>query len=125
MNSRARAFWASAACCVLFLLQACTPKVQVDVGVGSGIERQLVATTVLTDEKPGKAKVAMIDVRAPLAHARRPGLFGPGINPVDHFVAQLAIAENDPEVGAIIIRISSPGGTVTASDMMYRELRRF
>ncbi len=105
------------------LLPACNPKVQVD--IGRGPERELVASTVLTDENAGKAKVAMIDVRGLLADDERPDLFGQGINPVDRFVHLLELAEKDQEISAIIIRITSPGGTVTASDIMYRELRRF
>ena len=104
------------------LLLGCSPKVQVD--IGRGPERKLVATSILA-EPNGKAKVAIIDVRGMLADAERFDLLGQGINPVDRFVTLLNIAENDKEVAAIIVRITSPGGTVTASDIMHRELRRF
>jgi protease-4 len=108
---------------LLLLLPACNPKVQVD--IGRGPERELVASTVLTDDNAGKAKVAIIDVRGLLADSERPDLFGQGINPVDRFVHLLQLAQEDQDVAAIVIRITSPGGTVTASDIMYRELRRF
>src|SRR5262245_11231243 len=108
---------------LLLALTGCNPKIQVD--IGRGPERKLVATTVLADQNPGKAQVAIIDVRGMLADAQRPDLFGQGINPVDRFVTLLSIAEKDDDVRAIILRITSPGGTVTASDIMYRELRRF
>jgi protease-4 len=108
---------------VSILLPACNPKVQVD--IGRGPERELVASTVLTDENAGKAKIAIIDVRGLLADAERPDFFGQGINPVDRFVHLLQLAQEDQDIAAIIIRITSPGGTVTASDIMYRELRRF
>jgi protease-4 len=121
----ARVFSLAALAALVCGLWACTPKVQIDVGVGRGAERKLVASPVLADKEPGQAKVAMIDVRGMLADAERPDLFGQGTNPVDRFVTQLALAENDPDIAAIIIRITSPGGTVTASDIMYRELRRF
>src|SRR5215831_2865485 len=97
---------------LLFILPACSPRIQVD--IGRGAERNLVATTVLADENPGKAEVAIIDVRGMLADAQRPDLFGQGINPVDRFVTLLSIAEKDNDVQAVIIRITSPGGTVTA-----------
>ena len=48
---------------------------------------------------------------------------GPGI--VDSVVAQLKRAEKDSGVRSVILRINSPGGTVTASDVLYRELRGF
>lgn len=34
-------------------------------------------------------------------------------------------AEDDPHVRALILRIDSPGGGVTASDIIYREVKRF
>jgi protease-4 len=37
----------------------------------------------------------------------------------------LTKAAADPKVRALVIRINSPGGTVTASDMLYHELRAF
>jgi protease-4 len=104
-------------------LLGCSPKVQVD--IGRGPERKLVATSLFADPGAGKAKVAIIDVRGLLADAERFDLLGQGINPVDRFVTLLDIAAKDDEVAAIIIRITSPGGTVTASDIMHRELRHF
>ena len=60
----------------------------------------------------GPEKVAVIDiVRGMLMDAARPELLGPGINPVDRFVTQLDMAERDEDIKAIILRITSPGGT--------------
>ncbi|MBW2233514.1 MAG: signal peptide peptidase SppA, partial [Deltaproteobacteria bacterium] len=39
--------------------------------------------------------------------------------------AELQLASADPEVKAVIIRINSPGGTVTASDILYHRIMRF
>ena len=44
---------------------------------------------------------------------------------MDELVRRLEIAENDPNVKAIILRVNTPGGTVTGSDIMYRELRAY
>jgi protease IV len=38
---------------------------------------------------------------------------------------ELKKAEDDTQVRALIVRINSPGGTVTASDIMYREILSF
>jgi protease-4 len=38
---------------------------------------------------------------------------------------ELKKAEKDPRVKAIVLRINSPGGTVTASDIIYREIQAF
>jgi len=38
---------------------------------------------------------------------------------------ELEKAENDARVRAVIIKINSPGGTITASDILYREIKEF
>jgi protease-4 len=107
----------------LSFLIGCSPKVQIDIGGAS--EGKLVPSTVFADPNSGTDRVAMIDVRGLLIDAARPSLLGEGENPVDRFVSQLDMAEKDASVKALIIRIDSPGGTVTASDMLHKELRRF
>ena len=56
---------------------------------------------------------------------RSEGLFGGGENPVSLFVEKLDKAQDDPNVKAVILRINSPGGGVTATDIMYRRLAEF
>src|SRR5206468_8626959 len=46
-------------------------------------------------------------------------------NPVAHLKEELTRAANDSKVKALVVRINSPGGTVTASDVLYHELRAF
>ncbi|XDD51802.1 signal peptide peptidase SppA [Leptospira sp. WS92.C1] len=38
---------------------------------------------------------------------------------------QLELAELDPEIKAVILKINSPGGSVTSSDILYREIQQF
>ena len=38
---------------------------------------------------------------------------------------ELTKAEEDKDLKAIVLRINSPGGTVTASDIVYHEIRQF
>ncbi len=38
---------------------------------------------------------------------------------------ELTRAEKDDAVKALVVRINSPGGTITASDVVYREIREF
>ncbi|MBM9501799.1 signal peptide peptidase SppA [Leptospira sp. 201903071] len=38
---------------------------------------------------------------------------------------QLELAELDPEIKAVILKINSPGGSVTSSDILYREILQF
>jgi len=101
---------------------ACSPKVSINFGDGGG---RIVEKTVIDERSRGTEKIALIDVRGLLIDARRPGLLGQGPNPVDQFVKALDRARDDGGVRGVVIRITSPGGTVTASDIMHDELRRF
>lgn len=71
------------------------------------------------------AKIALIDVEGLIANARTSGLLGGGDNPVTLFKERLEKAANDRHVKAVVLRINSPGGAVTASDIMYRDLIKF
>lgn len=99
----------------------CTP---LTLSVGLGPTPRVITEVLVTDE-PGKEKIALIDVRGMISDMREPGLAGPGANALDVFVSQLGRAEQDPLVRGVVIRINSPGGTVTASDIAYLEVRRF
>jgi len=86
----------------------------------------LTETEVMADKGAGGgSKVAQIDVTGLIIDAEKPGLLAPGENPMARFVESLRRAEADSGVKAVVIRINSPGGTVTASDVMYREVQHF
>lgn len=70
-------------------------------------------------------KVAIIEVEGLLANKRESGLLEPGDNPISLFAEQLDKAEADSDVEAVVLRINSPGGTVTASDIMYDRVMQF
>ena len=70
-------------------------------------------------------KVAIIEVEGMLANAKSGGLLVPTENTMSLFTQQLELAEADPGVKAVVLRVNSPGGTVTASDGMYTLVRRF
>lgn len=109
-------------CLLLALLTSCAP-LSITFTLGAK-DRPLRETTVIEDQG-ASAKVALIDVRGTIIDAARPGLLSSGSNPVDDLVARLKLAEEDSSVRAVVLRINSPGGSVTASDTMYREVRRF
>jgi len=44
---------------------------------------------------------------------------------VQDVVSQLKLAEADPDVKAVLFKIDSPGGSVTASDLLYHEIKSF
>jgi len=89
--------------------------------------RQTLAESVVARESFWTLnKVALIDVQGVLADARDEPLLGPpGENPVSLFKEKLDKAAADRLVRAVVLRINSPGGGVTASDLMHTELLRF
>jgi len=70
-------------------------------------------------------KVAIIDVEGLIMNARSSGMFGSGDNPLSLFRERLDAAADDKHVKAVVLRINSPGGAVTASDIMYQEILSF
>jgi len=73
----------------------------------------------------GRDKIAIIEVEGMLMNARAGGFLQAGENPLSLFTQQLNIAERDSAVRAVVLRVNSPGGTVTTSDAMYEMLLRF
>src|SRR5690348_2950127 len=72
---------------------------------------------------PGK--VVIIPVEGMLANARAGGFLQATENPLSLFTQQLDRAADDPSVKAIVLRVNSPGGTVTCSDAMYQLVKRY
>lgn len=71
-------------------------------------------------------KIALLDVDGVLTNARPSSLLGSeGDNPVARFKEKLDKAARDERVDAVVLRINSPGGGVTASDLMYNEVKSF
>jgi protease-4 len=69
--------------------------------------------------------VAIIDVDGLLLNTNLAGPYSAGDNPVDVFREKLDVAAADQCAVAVVVRINSPGGSVTASDIMWRDLQRF
>ena len=70
-------------------------------------------------------KVAIIEVEGMLANFRSGGFLQPTENPVSLFKQQMRAAARDNSVKAVVLRVNSPGGTVTASDTMYQIVQDF
>lgn len=70
-------------------------------------------------------KVAIVDIDGILINKNISGLGSMGENPVALFREKLDALRVDPLVKAVVLRINSPGGGVTATDIMSRDLIRF
>jgi protease-4 len=92
---------------------------------GSPSQQQLQTTVVQPDGRWASDRVALIDVTGILLNVNKPQLLGAGENPVSLLYEKLREARRDPRVKAVILRLNTPGGTVTATDAMDRLLQRF
>src|SRR5512147_121535 len=73
----------------------------------------------------GRDKVLLLDISGFISDrdSNLPGGKEPGL--VARVREALDRARQDDRVKAVVLRINSPGGGVTASDMLYHELRKF
>jgi protease-4 len=71
------------------------------------------------------AKIALIDVDGLLVNQNLSGPIFVGDNPVALFQEKLDATRADPDVCAVVVRINSPGGGVTACDVMRHLLQRY
>ncbi len=74
---------------------------------------------------PRRARIALIDVDGLLLNQNFGSLMSIGDNPLASLRDKLEAAAADSRVAGVVIRINSPGGSVTACDIMADELRGF
>ena len=70
----------------------------------------------------GEGKVLLLDLSGVISSQDKDGII-PHPNMLATFKEELTRASKDDKVKAVVVRINSPGGTVTASDILYHELR--
>jgi len=75
----------------------------------------------------GKDKILIIDISGIISDEGKHGfgLLADEPNTVSRIKEELTTAAQDRDVKAVILRINSPGGTVTASDIIYHEIELF
>src|SRR4051794_8549157 len=70
-------------------------------------------------------KIAIVEVDGMLLNMKSGGMLQATENQVSRFTQEMEKAARDPAVKAVVLRVNSPGGTVTASDIMYETVKRF
>jgi len=75
----------------------------------------------------GRAKILLLDISGLITTEEEKELGGLRYRPslVARIKQQLQLAEKEEELCAIVLRINSPGGTVTASDIIYHLITDF
>jgi protease-4 len=91
----------------------------------------LIEKTQALDEKvisgKGRDRILLMDVSGVLSNEEKGGLlsFQKEVSIVSRIREELKKAARDKRIKGLIIKINSPGGTVTSSDIIYREISRF
>jgi protease IV len=73
----------------------------------------------------GNEKILIISISGFISDSQKDSAFHRKPSMVQEIVSQLRKAEKDKEIRAVILKIDSPGGSVTASDLLYHEITRF
>lgn len=105
-------------------------KLDIDVGVEAGLptarpKRHLHEVTVEAAKEPTRDKIVHIDLEGIISSMDvGGGLFSEAMPSVDSIKHALEQAVEDKNVKAIVLRINSPGGEVTASDILYNAVKK-
>lgn len=81
----------------------------------------------MTVSGEGRDKILLVDISRLITSAPPRSFLGPETSPstIARVREELERVEKDERVRAVVLRINSPGGTVTASDTLYHQLREF
>ncbi|MDD3311384.1 signal peptide peptidase SppA [Pseudodesulfovibrio sp.] len=104
---------------LLFLLPGCAPKIKLFAAPSTEPLKEFVI------EGQGGGKLALVHLNGFLMDQPRQGVLRAAPSPVQELVSALQLAEADDEVKAVVLAINSPGGTTTASDILYHEISAF
>ncbi len=86
---------------------------------------QLQAVRIEQGSGFGRAKIAVVDVSGVLTDSGPGSGFMSNDSSVVSLSKKLDYIKNDSRVKAVILRVNSPGGGVTASDIMHNMLKNF
>ncbi|MBI3991151.1 MAG: signal peptide peptidase SppA [Candidatus Omnitrophica bacterium] len=76
-------------------------------------------------EGAGSNKVVLLPVKGLILAEGREGLFFSSEGTTEQIIARLKQAEEDAQVKAILLDVDSPGGEITASDIIHNRLLKF
>ncbi|MGC9387226.1 MAG: signal peptide peptidase SppA [Hydrogenovibrio sp.] len=80
---------------------------------------------VVAKAKAADGKVLMIPIEGLIANEGSKGLLSQSPGLLDKVMMQLREAERDDSIQAVLLKVNSPGGGVTTSDIFYHELKAF
>ena len=98
---------------------ACSPQIRLDLLGEDKIQEVVLLPSA------AREKVLMIDIDGTISSALETGFLAREKSVVARVFERLERAAADPLVKAVILRLDTPGGEVTASDIVYHEVLRF
>ena len=102
----------------LFCAQSC---LMINVGNPSASKLE----EVVVQKGKSLDKILLIDLIGEISLESERSFFYQKVNAVQRVVSRLERAKKDPQIKAVILRVNSPGGGVTASEMLYYEIKKF
>lgn len=104
---------------ILILITGCqTPKIRLFPSQADPLQEYIL-------EGKGDGKILVVQIRGVISNSPQEGFVRTRPSVVQEVVSQLRLAEKDNNVKAVILKIDSPGGTVTASDILFNEIAAF
>jgi len=104
---------------ITFSISGCAPHFHLDF---MGKER---LEEVVLIKSQAKEKVLILDVSGIISSTVNPGLFARESDILSKVYYRLEKAAEDKRVKAVILRLDTPGGEATASDILYNEILKF
>lgn len=104
---------------LIFFVSGCAPHFHLDF---LGKER---ITEVILRKSEAKEKILVLDVSGIIGTTLKPGLLEREGDILSRVYYRLEKAAEDKRVKGIILRLDTPGGEVTASDILYNEILNF
>jgi len=104
---------------LILMISACSPHIHLDF-LGEKSIREVVLVDARAEEK-----ILLVDVSGVIAQHGGPSLLAKEGGVLSRVYHRLEKAAEDPKIKGVIIRLDTPGGEVTASDILYHEILRF
>ncbi len=101
------------------ILSACAPHIHLDF-----LGKEKIQEVTLVQSK-AKEKILILDISGMITSSLNTGLFSKEGDILSQVYYRLEKASEDDKVKAIILRLDTPGGEVTTSDILYSEILRF
>jgi protease IV len=76
-------------------------------------------------EGTGEEKVLVLSINGAITDQPKERLLRTRPSMVQELVSHLRLAEKDAQIKAVLLKVNSPGGPVTASDILYHEISSF